>query len=86
MEEASERIATGEAESMLCLLCDARGAEAATLLNSALDSTSKFCWYAYGLYLMRKDAARSPGSAVVKGVSPSGADIRGMCLDLCGNG
>ena len=86
VEEASERIAMGEAESMLCLLCDARGTEAGILLNSALDSIGKFCWYAYGLYLMRKDAARSPGKAVVTGLSPCGADIREMCLDLCGDG
>lgn len=83
LEEAVERMAMGEAESMLCLLCEARGPEAGTFLNYALAPDNNFCWYASALYLARKDAARGQGKAVAKGVFPSGADIHGMCLEMC---
>jgi len=83
--EACERIAMGEAESMLCLVCDAPGAEIRDLLKYALDQNGKFWWYAYALYLVRTDTVRGPGKTVAEMVSASGVDLCGMCLDLCGN-
>ena len=81
VEEASERIAMGEAEAMLCLSCDAGGPGARNILNSALDMNDSFCWYAYGLYLVRKNVAHGLGTAVVQGSERAGADIRRICLD-----
>ncbi len=75
----------GEAESMLCLFCDAQGDETRDLLKYTLDRDDKFCWYAYALYLVRKGPVPGPGKTVAGGVFASGTDICGMCLDLCGN-
>ncbi len=81
VEEAAERIFSGEAHAMLCLLCEARGAETREVINSALDKNGGFCWYAYGLYLVRGDGSEGRGKALALGGEPSGADIRRICLD-----
>ena len=84
VEEAAERIALGEAAFMVCLACEAVGPEARALVNYALDKHSPFCWYAYGLFLARKDAAPGPGRALPAGGGPGGVKLRDLCLDLCG--
>lgn len=83
VEEACERIAMGEAEAMVCLLCDAPGPDARNILNSALDMQDGICWYSHGLYLVRKDTAQGLEQAADTGVPASGADIRRISLDLC---
>jgi hypothetical protein len=83
VEEATERIAMGEADSMLCLACDVRTPSANSILNSALDNQPNFCWYAYCLYLERKEKTRYQEKVVIKASDPSSLDIRKTCLELC---
>ena len=80
VDEASERIAMGEATSMLCLSCDAGSPDAQNAVNFALDKDNDFCWYVYALYLVRKDMVHDTGKAIAPG-----ADIRQTCLSLCEN-
>jgi hypothetical protein len=83
VEEAVERLVMGEAEAMLCLSCEVRSGEQ-DIPKYVLDRDDEFCWYAYGLFLVRDDGIRGAGAALVKGAS--GVDIRRTCLDRCGRG
>lgn len=77
--EATERLVTGEADGMLCLVCEAGGPEVKALTNNVLDRAEDFCWYAYALFLTRQDASATPGQGTV----PDGADMARLCLATC---
>lgn len=79
VEEAADRIASGEAPAMICIRCEAPGA--GSVLHNALDREGDFCWYSYALYLARRDVA--PEAKRVVGVTGE-TDIRRACLELCG--
>ena len=80
--EASERLAMGEAEGMLCLMCEAGGPEVRELTNNVLDRADDFCWYAYALFLTRQDAGATTGQTAL----PDGADLARLCWATCDRG
>jgi len=82
--EAVERIATGEADAMLCLSCEATAPSARSIVRSTLVDNNDFWWYVYAVYVVRSDLTEEPGIALP---TTSGNDIEEMdrlCLRLCG--
>ncbi len=82
--EAVERIATGEADAMLCLACEAATPDSRSIVRSTLVDNNSFGWYVYAVYVVRSDLTEEQGVALPITSGSEIEEIDRLCFRLCG--